>query len=244
MKYLPAALLCLFLGLGHTQSALSQTTPIDSTDADAVETDASDSVENDSTETDAAEIDAAEIDAVEAEPENVETPVTPSALLPGFYYGRGSVYINSWRRVEREGDRFCVEIAGGPPSPYAGLIIATVSSLSLRENQLYVDSSDFPMIHRPSRLEPDDKHFEFGPPYLRTEWIFQPPSAERPPTPLSEQLTACLAASETYVGYDCRWTNGRGVLLGGPMLTLPLTEELQALAENSCEQGASAASSQ
>lgn len=183
--------------------------------------------------------------SVPSEPAEAESPATPSTLLPGLYRGRGTTYITSWRRVERRGDRFCVEIAGGPPNPYAGLIVSTISSLSLRENQLYVDSSNFPLTQRPSRLESGKEHVDFGPPFLRTEWILDAPAegqVSSAPQELPTKLTECLAASEAYVGYQCRWTNGRNVWLSRSTLPpLPLPEDQQQLAEDSCEQGAALA---
>lgn len=163
-----------------------------------------------------------------------QSPVTPDTLLPGVYLGQGSAVSRSWRKVAQEEGRFCVEIANGPPTPYSGLIVARVSSLSLRDEQLYVDATDFPLTSSIGR-DGESQHVDFGPPYFRTQWLHQPDRALE-----SEWLADCLASSGTYIQYRCKWVNG-GLDSLPVGISLPLSSSTEALVVRACEQGANEA---
>lgn len=171
-----------------------------------------------------------------AQPSEPMLPVTPDTLLPGIYRGQGTAYNRSWRTLAQTGDRFCVEIANGPPNPYAGLIVASVSSLSLRDGQLYIDATDFPLTSGIS-WDGESQHVDFGPPQLRTDWRYQPNAPFD-----TEWLADCLASNDTYTQYHCEWINGTSDFLAADV-PLPLSSDIEALVVQACQQGANTASS-
>jgi len=87
-------------------------------------------------------------------PPLAELKLAELELAEGIYLARGSFYSNSWRRVARNGERWCVEIADGPPHPHHGLRLITISSLSNREGRPWVvDATGFAIeaTHPPER---------------------------------------------------------------------------------------------
>ncbi|EAZ88139.1 hypothetical protein [Crocosphaera chwakensis] len=67
--------------------------------------------------------------------------VQPQNLKVGTYLAQGTINNNSWRYILRQDNRFCLEIANGPASPYAGTIEVIVSSLSVVNNKVKVDAT-------------------------------------------------------------------------------------------------------
>lgn len=137
---------------------------------------------------------------------------TPQTLPVGHYGAVGSAYNSSWRNVARDGDRFCVEIGNGPPSPYGGAMRVLVSSLSLNEGTLLIDALNRPILMgQPSTSLPDDQvpHYLFG--YngsgsvsrgLIWRWWTSELRGD------TDRLETCLQASDSYQAYQCVWKEG------------------------------------
>lgn len=137
---------------------------------------------------------------------------TPQTLPVGVYGAVGSAYNSSWRNVARDGDRFCVEIGNGPPSPYGGAIRILVSSLSLNDGVFYIDALNRPILTgQPYESLPDDQfpHYVFG--YdqnqsVRRGLIWRWWNAELRGDP--SRSDTCLQASGSYQAYQCVWKDG------------------------------------
>ncbi len=89
----------------------------------------------------------------------VEKEVSQKILKTGTYRSQGTMFNNSRREVASSNGRFCIKIVDGPPPPYAGYIEVTVSSLSLRNNDFYIDATEgkFKLINNaPVSFEDED----------------------------------------------------------------------------------------
>ena len=73
--------------------------------------------------------------SVVAFPAHAETVPLPMSN----YYAQGSMFSRSSRWIEAEGDRVCLSVVNGPPTPYEGYLSITVSSLFMRGNRLHRD---------------------------------------------------------------------------------------------------------
>lgn len=137
---------------------------------------------------------------------------TLETLPVGNYGADGSANSSSWRKVAREGDRFCTEIANSPVLQYGGAIRILVSSLSLREGVVYIDALNRPiLVGRPPETLSDDpvSHYLFG--YdgsqsfsrgLRWKWWGSELRGD------VSRLNTCLQATDSYQVYQCVWKDG------------------------------------
>lgn len=73
--------------------------------------------------------------SVVALPAHAETVPLPM----GDYYAQGSMFSRSSRWISAEGDRVCLSVVNGPPTPYQGYLTITVSSLFMRGSRLHRD---------------------------------------------------------------------------------------------------------
>lgn len=68
---------------------------------------------------------------------------TQSPLPSGLYFAEGTMNNNSRREIlNRDGIRLCLKSVDGPPSPYEGYEEILISSLSIRNGQLFIDAND------------------------------------------------------------------------------------------------------
>jgi hypothetical protein len=80
------------------------------------------------------------------------------SLKTGTYRALGSMYARSYRVVANQGSRVCLKIVNGPPNPYEGYENITVSSVSARDGQLFVDATgeDISINTGSERLDKED----------------------------------------------------------------------------------------
>ncbi len=69
-----------------------------------------------------------------------------SKLESGTYFAQGSMFSRSYRVVARRGDRLCVKIANGPPSPYEGFQATTISTIAQRQGKAIVTATNAELV--------------------------------------------------------------------------------------------------
>jgi hypothetical protein len=62
-------------------------------------------------------------------------------LKIGTYFAQGSVFARSYRAIAQKGNRTCIHLVDGPPSPYAGYARITVSHVSMKDGQPFIEAT-------------------------------------------------------------------------------------------------------
>lgn len=71
----------------------------------------------------------------------IDSAAPTSPLPSGVYYTEGTMNNNSRREILNRNGKLCLKSVEGPPSPYSGRETIVISSISLRDGQLYVDTT-------------------------------------------------------------------------------------------------------
>lgn len=112
-------------------------------------------------------------------------------LPMGDYYAQGSMFSRSSRWIEAEGDRVCLSVVDGPPTPYQGYLSITVSSLFMRGSRLHRDGDGMVLS-----MGSDGKSFIQN---ERPKWEHYIPRKGYKHLPSEMRLMlACLESSDPY----------------------------------------------
>ena len=129
----------------------------------------------------------------------------PSSPLPsGIYYAQGTMNNNSRREILNKDGKLCLKSVEGPPSPYGGRESVTISSISVRNGQMYVDATGEKFVaHRgtdvPGYSGEDTIALDDG--TRRSVWRlnqFQTPGQVGAALEQDELMKACMEASDAY----------------------------------------------
>ncbi len=115
-----------------------------------------------------------------------------SQLQAGTYFAQGSMYARSYRVVARRGDRLCIKIVNGPPNPYQGESMVTVSTVTAQRGRILVTATHEPLIVRGSRTFVNDDE-------ISGEWQLATHSIDaKIQQNLSAGLQSCLDGQGNY----------------------------------------------
>jgi hypothetical protein len=121
------------------------------------------------------------------------SPAKASSLLkPGQYYAQGSMFSRSGRQVYVQGDRLCLRLVDGPPSPYQGDQKITISSFEPRQGKLYSSTTQM-------TLDVSQGNTGFRQNDIRALWELAPGAPPLSlPAPEQQALNRCLASNRPF----------------------------------------------
>lgn len=108
------------------------------------------------------------------------------SLLPGTYFGDGTMVKNSHREIASSGARICIVLVDGFPSPYEGHPETTISSVVQRNGKYIIESDDSQLLIHNSRSFYDGR--------IRTTWRHRTTQIGHLPA-----INSCLESQGKYV---------------------------------------------
>ena len=117
-------------------------------------------------------------------------------LPEGIYYGLGSMFNNSRREILHGSQKSCIKIVDGPASPYQGQEEIMISSLSLNNGKIYIDTlGEEIQVHSDTNTEVNFTYNGGG----RTSWHLRSRDADSRTTPHQDaKMEECLNSQGNY----------------------------------------------